>query len=196
MRYLHPGPAHAGYNDPLHLIRVTNYLQPLGKEKALAIVGEYARIHDVGVDETWLFLLLRTLFDIPKEPGYMPDLYIGAMRPQPPRDRTRVPRFPIVIVDDVPFSLLHGVTLLGQAGSVTSHVEYFRNHGAIRGGKHCPPRDPYQSFQKLLRSSEWKEMAKDDSDSTSCHCWTSCFRFWRSDERHTIRRKQGNHTPT
>ena len=46
MRFLHPGPECSGYNDPLHLIRVTNYLQPLGKEKALAIIGEYGRIHE------------------------------------------------------------------------------------------------------------------------------------------------------
>ena len=66
MRFLHPGPEAPGYNDPLYLIRAANFLQPLGKAKALAIVGEYARIHDVAVDETRLFLLLRTLFDVPR----------------------------------------------------------------------------------------------------------------------------------
>ena len=79
MRFMHPGPEYAGYNDPLHLIRVTNYLQPLGKEKALAIIDEYCRIHEPGLDETWLFLVLRTLFEVPQPPGYMPRMKIGAM---------------------------------------------------------------------------------------------------------------------
>jgi hypothetical protein len=144
----------------LHLIRVTNDLQPLGKERALAIIGEYARIRDVGVDETWLFLLLRTLFDVPQPPGHMPDMYIGAMSPAPPEDRLRIPRFPIVIVDDIPFSLLWGVTLAGEAEPVTRHVEYFRQHGGIRAAKLRPPDDPYPSFKKLLQSKEWAEMAK------------------------------------
>ena len=165
MRFLHPGPEYAGNNDPLHLIRVTNYLQPLGKEKALAIIGEYCRIHDFDVDETWLFLLLRTLFDVPQPPGHMPDLLIGAMSPGPPKDRTRIPRFPIVIIDDVPFSLLWGVMLAGEAEPVTRHVEYFRKHGTMRAAKLRPPDDPYPSFRKLLRSKEWADTVQADDDS-------------------------------
>jgi hypothetical protein len=165
MRFLHPGPASDGYNDPLHLIRVTNYLQPLGKEKALAIIGEYARIHAIGVDETWLFLLLRVMFDVPQPPGHMPEMAIGVMSPALPEDRTRIPRFPMVIIDDVPFSLLWGVTLIGKAQPVSQHVEYFREHGTIRAGKLRPPDDPYPSFQKLLRSQEWADMVKLENDS-------------------------------
>jgi hypothetical protein len=161
MRFLHPGPEAPGYNDPLHLIRAANYLQPLGKAKALAIIGEYARIHDVAVDETWLFLLLRTLFDIPRRPGYMPPMFIGGMSPAPPQDLTRIPRFPIVIVDDIPFSLLWGVTILGREPHVSPHVEYFEKHGTIRVRKLQPTNDPYPSFKKLLASSEWAHVVQE-----------------------------------
>lgn len=157
LQFLHPGPEHAGYNDPLHLIRVTNYLQPMGKEKALAIIGEYPRIHHV--DETWLFLLLRTLFDVPDPPGHMPKMMIGAMSPAPPEDLTSIPRFPVVIVDDIPFSLLWGVTLGGRPQPVIDHVKYFRKHGTLRTGRLQPPDDPYPSLKKLLASAEWKAMA-------------------------------------
>ena len=164
MHFLHPGPEHAGYNDPLHLIRVANYLQPLGKDKALAIIGEYARTLDVGVDETWLFLLLRTLFDVPKPPGHMPNMYIGAMTPSPPNDRPSIPRFPIIIVDDVPFSVLWGVTVGGSPQHVLEHVDFFQKHGTIRAMKLHPPDDPYPSFQKLLASKEWKQMMKSEGN--------------------------------
>jgi len=163
MQFLHPGPEHAGYNDPLHLIRTTNYLQPLGKEKALAIIGEYARIHDVSVDETWLFLLLRTLFDVPVPPGHMPAMHIGAMSPSPPDEKSSVPRFPIIIVDDIPFSVLWGVTLAGSPQPVAQHVDYFREHGTIRESRLQPTDDPYPSFQKLLDSDEWKEAMRSEN---------------------------------
>jgi hypothetical protein len=164
MRFMHLGPEHAGYNDPLHLIRVANYLQPLGKEKALAIIDEYCRIHEPGLDETWLFLVLRTLFEVPQPPGYMPPMGIGAMTPAPPKDRVHIPRFPIVIIDDVPFSLLRHVMLAGVPEPATRHVEYFRKHGTIRAGKLRPPDDPYPSFQNLLKSKEWAKIAKADGD--------------------------------
>lgn len=160
MRYLHPGPEAAGYNDPLQLVRVANYLRPRGKTKALAIIGEYGRIRDVSVDETWLFLLLRTLFEVPSPPRHMPDMLIGAMSPKPPKERTRIPRFPIVIVHDIPFSLLWGVNLAGEAQPISQHVDYFQKHGTIRARDLRPPDDPYPSFQKLLASKEWAYMVE------------------------------------
>jgi hypothetical protein len=48
MRFLHPGPEGAGFNDALHLIRVTDYLQPLGEGKALTIIGGYGSRHSTG----------------------------------------------------------------------------------------------------------------------------------------------------
>ena len=116
-----------------------------------------------GIDETWLFLLLRTLFDVPQPPGHMPEMLIGAMSPAPPKDRTRIPRFPIVIVDDIPFSLLWGVTSPvkrnrspGTSSTSASMARFAR--------KLRPPDDPYPSFQKLLRSKEWADMAKAEGD--------------------------------
>jgi hypothetical protein len=164
MRALHPGPEAAGYNDPLQLIRAINFLQPTGKEKALAIIGEYARIAGPEVDQTWLFLLLRTLFEIPTPPGYMPELFIGAMVPPPPKDRKRIPRFPVVIVDDIPFSLLWGVALAGVPEPASRHVEYFREHGTLRSNHLRPPDDPYLSFKKLLASGEWAYMSETAGD--------------------------------
>jgi hypothetical protein len=156
MRILHAGPNSPFNHDPLRIIRVTNYLQPLRKSKALAIIGEYARVRDDDTDETWLFFLLRTLFDVPSPPGYMPDMHIGALDPSPPEDRTRAPRFPVVIIDDVPFSMLDGAMGAGTPQPVSEHVEYFQKHGTFRGSKLRPADDPYPSFKKLLKSAEWR----------------------------------------
>jgi hypothetical protein len=71
-----------GYN-PRSVIRAVNALQPLGKEKALAAVAEYLRIApgEFGAPAAiGMFLVLRTLFDIPSPPGHMPVMRVGAAK--------------------------------------------------------------------------------------------------------------------
>src|SRR6266545_2845597 len=68
-----------GYN-PRSVIRAVNALQPLGKEKALAAVAEYLRVSPVSFDAhavDGMFLVLRTLFEIPNPPGHMPVMLLG-----------------------------------------------------------------------------------------------------------------------
>jgi hypothetical protein len=150
LRYLYLGAPHGVTNDPLHLIRVANYLQPLGKTRALAVVEEYGRVCDLTVDETWLFLLLRTLFEVPQPPGYMPALHIGALFPPAPNDPLRWPRYPIVIVDDIPFSFLFGVAVGEFPAHIGDHVAYFRAHGRMRANLLTPPDDPFVAYDRLL----------------------------------------------
>lgn len=90
-----------GYN-PRSVIRAVNALQPLGKEKALAAVAEYLRVAPISFDAPaveGMFLVLRTLFEIPSPPGHMPVMMVGAPSPAGPEDRTKIPRFPIHILD-------------------------------------------------------------------------------------------------
>jgi hypothetical protein len=141
--------------DPLHLIRVSNYLQVMGKPKAMTVLQEYHRLGAGLDDQNWLFFLLRTLFEVPTSPGSMPDLRIGMMVPPPPTDPKMIPRFPIVLVDDIPFSLIWGTSLIGQAEPLSIQLEYFRRVGKIRRQKFFPPTDPYLSYEHLLGSKEW-----------------------------------------
>jgi hypothetical protein len=160
IRFIYSGPRAGERYDPLHLIRVVNFLQPLGKDKALAIIGEYTRVVDDAVEETWLFFLLRTLFDVPNPPRYMPIMSIGAMFPTPPEDLQTFPRYPIVIVDDISFSLLMGVAGGGLPEAPSSHVEYFRKNGKLRTTRLRPPDDPFLSLNHLHGTKEWTLLAK------------------------------------
>ena len=97
-----------GYN-PRSVIRSVNALQPLGKEKALAAVAEYLRVSPGSFDThavDVMFLVLRTLFEIPNPLGHMPVMLVGEPSPMEPEDRTKIPRFPIYIQDDIPFLIL------------------------------------------------------------------------------------------
>jgi len=130
--------------DPLRLIRAVNALQPLGKEKALALVAEYLRV------SSWLddpgregvFLLLRALFEVPDPPGHMPPMMVGAPSPAAPSDPKALPRFPLLIRDDIPFLLVTGYALGGAPEPPERHLEYFREHGVVRAHPLRPIDDP------------------------------------------------------
>ena len=73
--------------NPRTVIRAVNALLPLGKDKALATIEEFLRVtgfweHNEGEG---MFLVLRTLFDVPKDPGYMPPMMVGRHPQRSPR---------------------------------------------------------------------------------------------------------------
>src|SRR5262249_17531292 len=120
-----------GYN-PRDVIRAANALQPFGKEKALAAVAEYLRVSRSSFDAPGvdgMFLVLRTLFEIPNSPGHMPVMMVGAPSPMGPEDRTKIPRFPIYIQDDIPFLTVSGYSLFGMPEAPEWRLNYFRKHG-------------------------------------------------------------------
>jgi len=150
-----------GYNsaygyDPRRIVEAVNALQPLGKEKALSAVGEYLRVasgfHDSGREG--VFLILRCLFDVPADPGFMPHMYCGAPLMSPPEDAKKAPRFPIVIQGDVPLLLIRGYNLGGYPEQPQSHLEYFRKHGQIRKQPLVPTDDPL-ALLKEVSDIDW-----------------------------------------
>lgn len=126
--------------NPRHLITAVNALHPLGKDKALAVIAEYLRV------SSWLddpgrqgvFLVLRALFDVPAPPGYQRGMMVGAPSPPPPADLRSLPRFPLVIVDEVPLLLVTGYMLAGQPEPPEWHLAYFRKTGKLRARRLRP----------------------------------------------------------
>jgi len=144
--------------DTLRLIRIVNTLQALGKEKALAAIDEYLRVAPL---YGWcpardgLFIVLRALFEIPADTGFMPPMAVGALTPPPPKDPLVCPRYPLVLVHDVPLVLTVSCMLFGSAQPVSQHVQYFREHGTMRALPLEPPDDPLAVFGPLVKSPQW-----------------------------------------
>lgn len=150
--------------NPRPVIRAVNLLQPLGKEKALAAVDEFLRVSFDFTDETsreGVFLLLRTLFDVPTVPtvfndaplksGYMPPLLGGADAPI----EKLLPRFPIAIEGDIPFLLVEGYNIEGQPEPPESHVAYFRKYGRLRAKPLIPTPKPFDALHAFETSPRW-----------------------------------------
>jgi hypothetical protein len=161
----------SGYN-PRTIIRIVNRLQPLGKEKALAAIDEYLRVASSwhsDAREGGLFLVLRVLFDVPADPGYLPRMHIGAPGPWgEPKDPKIIPRFPILLIDDVPLLVVSGYSLGGLPEQVETHVEYFRNKGRLRALPLVPTNRPLTildhlpaAIEKFFSDSKWASL-KDD----------------------------------
>jgi hypothetical protein len=143
--------------NPRKVIRAVNLLHPLGKEKALAAIDEYLRVsshwHDDGREG--VFLVLRTLFDVPEDLGHMPPMLVGAPSPSEPEDPKLLPRFPIAIEGDIPFLVAEGFNLAGSPEPPESHVAYFREKGRLRPKPLAPSAVPFQELDRFARSPRW-----------------------------------------
>jgi hypothetical protein len=97
-----------------------------------------------------MFLVLRTLFDVPRDPGSLPRMQVGTSRPPEPKDPRTEPRFPIVITDDIPWLAIFGYKLGGKAQLPEDHLAWFRKHGALTPVPLRPTDRPWETLDRLL----------------------------------------------
>ena len=126
--------------NPRSFIRAVNMLQPLGKEKALAVVAEFLRISSEYTETgTWdaIPLMLRALFEVPDTATVF--TLFGEDDPVPPgvlpgvdADRKLTPRYPIVIEGDIPFLIEAGGGSTGPGPMPEAHLAYYRKYGKLR----------------------------------------------------------------
>lgn len=142
LRLLAAVPSYNHRCDPLRLIQAVNALHRHGKATALAVIDEFLRVATMFDDpgREGVFLVLRALFDPP--PGQpLPPMMVGAPSPAP-TDEKALPRFPLVIVDDIPLSLVRGYMLGGHAEQPEDHIRWYHAHGQLRAAPLRPPDAP------------------------------------------------------
>jgi hypothetical protein len=137
--------------QPQPVIAAVNALLPLGKDGALAAIESHLAEQNLETDsEAGLFLVLRTLFEVPNPPGYHPPLRLGGSSPPPPSDSKSLPHFPLVLIDDRPLLMVTGFALGGDTEPVSTHIEHFRAAGTLRK----QPLAPSQSSAAVLEQFE------------------------------------------
>jgi hypothetical protein len=138
--------------DPVWAIKMVNTLQPLGEGKALAAMQEFIRVTLYLENDDMMNLLLRVLYAVPKDPGYMPPFF--SMVPGNSKD-PRVPRYPILILGDVPLLVArHLPFTTGPSQDFAKQVGFFRGHMTIRG-KPLRPTDKPLSLYSDWKTYEW-----------------------------------------
>ena len=164
--------------DPLRVIKITNALQAVGKEKALAATEEYLRVASgYAWHSSGLVFVLRALFDVP--PGAVEE---AMRRPEPPEHwtvesrreyyhlilaiplirhlrapekyRQQSPRYPIVIQDDIPLHL-HPFYIGTGSDDMGDYIQFFREHGTFHDRPLRPTDEPLAVLDRLMTSPEW-----------------------------------------
>jgi hypothetical protein len=120
--------------DPGALVAAVNELRSLGKDGALGAVKRQLIDSEGTEDELQqgLFLVLRLLFEVPEDPGYHPPMLIGIPKNAQPADPRALPWFPLIVIDDIPLTLVTTFVLAGSPEPVEAHVEHFRRTGILR----------------------------------------------------------------
>ena len=124
--------------NPADVIAAVNALQPLGKEEALRRIDSFLESLGLEAYAHGLFWVLRVLFDLPAGQRF-PPVVIGTPNIPAPADPEKLPRFPIVILRDIPFLVVRGYVLRGLPEPVDAHVRFFREHGVLRDRPLSPP---------------------------------------------------------
>jgi hypothetical protein len=137
--------------DPTAVIEAVNALFPLGKDGALKELERF--IAGAKLDDDphhGLFLVMRVLFDADPHPP----LRLGGARLEPPAQASAVPRFPIMMVDDVPVMLIEGYTLGGLPEQLPTHIDYYRTQGKLRPAPLAPtPGDKRTAFAQAFQQA-------------------------------------------
>jgi hypothetical protein len=139
-----------GEYDPLKVVDAVNALQPLGKERALDEISDRGDARGYPYGLVWV---LRVLFDVPEGTGF-PPVRLGTPTIPPPPDPAKLPRFPIVMVRDVPLLAVRGYILRGLPEPIESQVEFYREHGSIRSQPLAPPASPEGVADEFAR--QWR----------------------------------------
>src|SRR5262249_37432787 len=93
------------------------------------------------------FVILRVLFDLEDEGSYQRDIPLRGTWPESPKDARRIPRFPILLWDDMPLLVVGGNCTKGARLPVERHGNYFRDHGRIRPAPLCPTNKLLQKLE-------------------------------------------------
>jgi hypothetical protein len=160
--------------NPRTIIRAVNLIQPHGEKGAWAVIDEYIRVGstwdkknrrpDFGMLRGELFGVMRILFDVPvgapRLPGY-PNWW-----EKEEFLRKLGPRYPYVLVDDVPIRL-RPETMPIAGGSLVrppldQYVKYFKQNGKLRQSQLRPPDNPASLVQDAAQSNSWPYNKVDD----------------------------------
>jgi len=91
-------------------------------------------------------------------------MLLGAPMPGGPDDPKVFPRFPLVLVDDIPLMLIDSYLLAGEAESPEVHVGYFRKHGKLRALPLVPSITPFKSLDQFAKSPRWIKLTGGDDE--------------------------------
>src|SRR5207245_405567 len=72
------------------------------------------------------------------------------VEPKAPPDLRKCPRYPLIVVEDIPFTIISFWLLAGEMPYPDEQLDYFAKHGRLRATKLNLPKDPERVVKRLL----------------------------------------------
>lgn len=144
--------------DSTKIVRAVNALQPLGKEKALAVLKEYVDLtDDMLEDHEIAFWIIRLLFEPVDLGDRIPSPSVAVFILNDNREDNRVlwPLDPIAIVDGIPFMVGQKIASSGVPGHPFSHIRWVEQYGAIIQSPMSPSGNPLLAADKLIATEKF-----------------------------------------
>ncbi len=144
------------------LIRAVNALHPLGKDRALAILDEYAKLtrsFEYFHDQEIVFWIIRLLFEPIRLDERIPPPMIGVfLVDRQSAEAMHWPLNPMAVSGDAPFMVGHQIGMGGNPEQPSSHIRWARLHGVVRDAKVVPTANPLAAAEAILGSRRFKAL--------------------------------------
>lgn len=143
--------------NPALVTKIVNALHSTGEKNAPRLIDEYARITPLSSESNQkIQLLLRVLYDVPSDLDSFPDPNIVHSIYGKPQDPTLAPRYPVLVLNDVPLLIAWVYSHSGHPSHKTVEtIEWYKANGQWR--KH--PLD-----ERKLSGSETEKLSKQVDD--------------------------------
>lgn len=149
------------FADPngVDLIRAVNALQPLGKERALAVLENYLHLASSFQDGEIVFWIIRLLFEPIQLGDRIPSPMIAVILDDRKLPEARSwPLNPMAIHNDVPFMLGQQIGMSGVPEQPSSHIRWARLQGVVRDKPLAPAANPLAAAEAILESRRFKAL--------------------------------------
>lgn len=151
--------------DPAQLIRAVNHCHQLGHDGSLVALRTTLERSDSGGQDTAekVLLVARVLYTPKGGNLSLPSLQRGQAEPSEPSDQTLAPLFPVHIIEDIPFLLIAGYRLAGQAPPAGDYLAWCEHEGILRSNPISPGPEPLSAADKIINSEVASTLAHDQT---------------------------------
>lgn len=150
--------------NPGILIEAANYLCSLDKDFVFRVLEQYChRANQEPTQRSDNALLVARVSYVPNDRRQpLPRLALGAPDLKEPQDPSLFPIFPLHLVEGIPFLLIGGYVLGGEAMPPMDYIAWCARHCALRPEPLGATDDPVAAINRFLATSAWRQLAPSD----------------------------------
>jgi hypothetical protein len=158
--------------NPVSLVKAVNYLQGLGKEKAIAELREFLKMARDGfmtkrdpknidtADRGAILLICQLLFEPAAINSGRPEVWIGMVAVPNKKDKALWPVFPLGLQDDLPFLVESPIIIARVPTQPEWLVDWADKHGKLRAKPLRPPDDPLSAADAYMDLPHVKRLGR------------------------------------